>query len=120
MILEEIFFGFFPYKITPLEKNGTQRYEIFSWPKKVEKIKKSLQNGHPDSQNARNRSGNKICLLLRAPNRPLDGVKGQKVVKNPRFFGSGPPNRVEITRDPRVFSLAREYLEVGERFSYTV
>ena len=34
--------------------------------------------------------------------------------------GSGPPNRVEITRDPPVFSLAREYLEVGVRFSYTV
>ena len=52
--------------------------------------KKSLENGQPGSQSVRNRSGKKICLLLWASNRPLDGVKGRKVVKNTFFGGLDP------------------------------
>ena len=55
------------------------------WPKKLKKIK-MVKNGQPSSQNVRNRLGNNICPHFRASNRPLDGVKGQKVVKN-TFLG---------------------------------
>ena len=87
---KSVFSIFFPYKITPPEKKTrTQRYEIFSWPKKLKKSK-SVKNGQQSSQNARNRSGKKICILLRASNRPLDGVKCEKVVKKHVFWGLDP------------------------------
>ena len=92
MNLEEfIFFRFFPIQTNPpkSKKNRTQRYGIFFARKRVEK-KKSLQNRQPSSQSVRNRLGNNICLHFRASNRPLDGVKGQKVVKKHVFLGSGP------------------------------
>ena len=49
--------------------------------------KKSLENGQPSSQSVRNRSGKKICLLFRASNRPLDGVKCKKKWSKNTFFG---------------------------------
>ena len=72
------------------------------------------------SQSVRNRSGNNICILLRASNRPLDGVKGQKVVKNTFLGGLDPVLDPKFPGPLGFFSLAHEYLEVGEKISHTV
>ena len=82
--------------------------------------KKSLQNGQPGSQSVRNRSGKKICLLLWASNRPLDGVKGQKVVKKHVFWGLDPVLTPKFPREKWKFELAREYLRTGAELRETV
>ena len=80
---------------------------IFFLAKKVEK--KLVKNGQPSSQNAWNRLGNKICLLFRAE------LRVKMWSKNAFFWGLDPKIGSKFPGPLGFFSLAREYVEVGEK-----